>query len=36
VVGMCGGKGTEVCPIKSYYYKPDIPFLRELNAGIRS
>ncbi len=33
VVAMCGGKGTEVCPIKSFYYKPDIPFLRELNRS---
>lgn len=33
VVPMCGGKGgTEVCPIRSDYYKSDIPFLRELNA----
>lgn len=36
VVGMCGGKGAEVCPIKSFYYKPDIPFLRELNASVRA
>ena len=36
VVGMCGGKGTEVCPIKSFYYKADIRFLRELNAMIAS
>jgi MoaA/NifB/PqqE/SkfB family radical SAM enzyme len=32
VVAMCGGKGTDVCPIKSFYYKPDLPFLRKLNA----
>src|SRR6266851_5165562 len=36
VVGMCGGKGTAVCPIKSYYYKPDIAFLRELNGMLAS
>ncbi|HYS53280.1 MAG TPA: radical SAM protein [Thermoanaerobaculia bacterium] len=37
VVGMCGGKGgDEVCPIKSFYYKPDIPFLRELNGIVAS
>jgi MoaA/NifB/PqqE/SkfB family radical SAM enzyme len=36
VVGMCGGKGgAEVCPIKSFYYKPDIPYLHELNAIVR-
>ncbi len=35
VVEMCGGKGSEVCPIMSFYYRPDIPFLRELNATIR-
>jgi MoaA/NifB/PqqE/SkfB family radical SAM enzyme len=32
VVAMCGGKSSSVCPIKSYYYQADIPFLRELNA----
>ena len=32
VVAMCGGKGAEVCPIKSYYYRPDIPFLKTLNS----
>ncbi len=37
VVGMCGGKGgAEVCPIKSFYYKPDVPFLRELNRSMGS
>jgi MoaA/NifB/PqqE/SkfB family radical SAM enzyme len=36
VVGMCGGKGEEVCPIKSFYYKPDIAFLRRLNADMSS
>ena len=32
VVAMCGGKGTEVCPIKSFYFKPDVEFLKRLNA----
>jgi len=36
VVPMCAGKGSEICPIKSYYYKPDVAFLRELNAGMRA
>jgi MoaA/NifB/PqqE/SkfB family radical SAM enzyme len=36
VVDMCAGKGSAICPIKSYYYKPDIPFLRELNTIISS
>jgi MoaA/NifB/PqqE/SkfB family radical SAM enzyme len=36
VVPMCAGKGSETCPIKSYYYKPDVAFLRELNAGMRA
>lgn len=36
VVPMCGGRGTEVCPIRSDYYKPDIPFLRSLNAPARA
>ncbi len=35
VVPMCAGKGSETCPIKSYYYKPDVAFLRDLNAGMR-
>ena len=35
VVGMCGGKGgAEVCPIKSFYYKPDIRFLQNLNSIV--
>lgn len=33
VVPMCGGRGTEVCPIRSEYYKPDVEFLRGINAG---
>jgi MoaA/NifB/PqqE/SkfB family radical SAM enzyme len=32
VVAMCGGKGSETCPIKSFYYRPDVPFMKELNA----
>jgi MoaA/NifB/PqqE/SkfB family radical SAM enzyme len=32
VVAMCGGKSSETCPIKSFYYKPDVPFMRSLNA----
>jgi MoaA/NifB/PqqE/SkfB family radical SAM enzyme len=28
VVPMCGGKSTEVCPIKSFYYRTDVPFVR--------
>jgi MoaA/NifB/PqqE/SkfB family radical SAM enzyme len=35
VVPMCAGKGTETCPIKSYYFKPDVRFLRQLN-GVAS
>jgi len=30
VVPMCGGKGKDVCPVKSYYYRSDLPFLRSL------
>jgi MoaA/NifB/PqqE/SkfB family radical SAM enzyme len=36
VVAMCGGKGTDMCPVKSFYYRPDVGFRRELNAAIRS
>jgi MoaA/NifB/PqqE/SkfB family radical SAM enzyme len=32
VVPMCAGKGAETCPIKSYYFKPDVRFLRQLNG----
>jgi len=32
VVPMCGGKGAEVCPIKSFYYRTDVEFVR----GLRS
>lgn len=34
VVAMCGGKSSENCPIKSFYYKPDIEFIRAVNAGV--
>jgi len=30
VVPMCGGKSAEVCPIKSFYYRTDVPFLRAI------
>jgi MoaA/NifB/PqqE/SkfB family radical SAM enzyme len=36
VVGMCGGKGSEVCPIKSFYFKPDIAFMKELSSTLRA
>jgi len=36
VVAMCGGKGAEVCPIKSFYFKPDVDFMRRLTATISS
>jgi MoaA/NifB/PqqE/SkfB family radical SAM enzyme len=36
VVAMCGGKGSEVCPIKSFYFKPDIGFMKDLNATLRA
>jgi MoaA/NifB/PqqE/SkfB family radical SAM enzyme len=32
VVPMCANKGSETCPIKSYYYKPDVGFLRSVNG----
>jgi hypothetical protein len=32
VVPMCANKGSETCPIKSFYFKPDVAFLRELNG----
>src|SRR5437762_13199 len=28
VVPMCGGKSAEVCPIKSFYYRTDVPFMK--------
>ncbi len=34
VVAMCGGKGKDVCPVKSFYYRTDVPFLRELNSPL--
>jgi MoaA/NifB/PqqE/SkfB family radical SAM enzyme len=30
VVPMCGGKSAEVCPIKSFYYRTDVPFVRAI------
>ena len=34
VVAMCGGKSSDVCPIKSFYYRPDVPFMRALNGSL--
>lgn len=33
VIAMCGRHGAESCPIKSFYYRPDVPFIQALNAG---
>ena len=30
VVPMCGGKSAEVCPIKSFYYRTDVPFMKAI------
>ena len=32
VVAMCGGKSSEACPIKSFYYHPDVPFMKALSG----
>ena len=32
VVPMCGGKGAEVCPIKSFYYRTDVPFMKNIQS----
>lgn len=34
VVAMCGGKGSEVCPIKSFYFRPDVAFMKELDTSL--
>jgi MoaA/NifB/PqqE/SkfB family radical SAM enzyme len=34
VVAMCGGKGSEVCPIKSFYFRPDVGFMKELHLSL--
>ncbi|MEO6258997.1 MAG: radical SAM/SPASM domain-containing protein, partial [Thermoanaerobaculia bacterium] len=31
VVAMCGRKGSAGCPIKSFYYRPDVDFMRQLS-----
>jgi len=31
VVALCGSTSGDVCPIRSFYFKPDVPFMRELN-----
>lgn len=33
VVAMCGGKGKDVCPVRNYYYRSDLPFLRSLQPS---
>jgi len=31
VVPMCGGKSADgVCPIKSFYYRTDVPFVKAI------
>jgi len=32
VVPMCGGKSAEVCPIKSFYYRTDVDFVKRVNT----
>ena len=32
VVPLCASRSGDVCPIRSYYYRPDIPFIQGLNA----
>ncbi|HUJ14838.1 MAG TPA: radical SAM protein [Thermoanaerobaculia bacterium] len=32
VVPMCGGKGKDVCPVRNYYYRSDLQFLRSLSS----
>lgn len=36
VVPMCGLKGgdDEICPIRSFYFRPDVPFMKGLNARL--
>ena len=34
VVAMCGGKGSEQCPIKSFYFRPDVKFMKELGNAL--
>jgi MoaA/NifB/PqqE/SkfB family radical SAM enzyme len=34
VVPMCGGKGAEVCPIRSIYYRTDVPFLEPYGGTV--
>jgi len=32
VVPLCASRSGDVCPIRSYYYRPDVSFIRGLNA----
>ncbi len=32
VVPLCASRSGDVCPIRSYYYRPDISFMRGLNT----
>jgi len=34
VTPLCGPQGN--CPVGSFYYYPDTPFLRAYNAKVRS
>jgi hypothetical protein len=33
---MCGLKGgdDEICPIRSFYFRTDVPFMKGLNARL--
>jgi MoaA/NifB/PqqE/SkfB family radical SAM enzyme len=34
VVPLCGNASGEMCPIRSFYFRPDVPFMRELNETL--
>jgi len=34
VVPMCGQKANETCPIRSFYYRTDVPFLKEFGKAV--
>ncbi|MGK2857278.1 MAG: radical SAM/SPASM domain-containing protein [Thermoanaerobaculia bacterium] len=34
VVPMCGARGAEICPIRSFYFRMDLPFMERFNGQL--
>ncbi|MEA2570434.1 MAG: hypothetical protein QOI24_2435 [Acidobacteriota bacterium] len=34
VVALCGSTSGDICPIRSFYFRPDVPFMQDLNEVL--